>query len=648
MSPEQMMASGDVDARTDLWSLGVLLYELLTGRLPFVGKNIAAQAALVLEGKPVPPSACSRMPLPAGLDEVILRFMRRNLEERYADAAEAAAALAPFGTAESSRRVDRIARSLRRRAPASSGPDISLDKTTPMAADASAARAAIAAAEKMAAEKTFDTAPTVVRASSPGLPGAPILNETARSPGMGGSTRATWQTSASPLGSSSKKKLLAALALLVGGSVAVALIVFAAGEDPPPAPASDRAEAPGPTATSPAEPPPRGHRRRGSGHRRRVHGSAGRTGRSHRHGGRRAAGAAAAGAAEARSAPEEGSAARGRRPVRQGPTLSTSMRVARTIPTIAALIAAALCTDARAQDESSEAAQRLFEEGMKLMEEGNYDEACPRLEESQRIDAGMATQFRLAQCYEKAGRVASAWRNYQAVAVSARAEGQKDREAYAQERADALIKQVARLTVQVPPDVASLPGLTVSVDGTAIGAADWGGVPVDRGRHDVVASALGKRAWKTTVEVAENGARLTTRVPALQDAVNETLDVAPAPPPKEDGDGGLGPVSIAGIVLTAVGAAGIGAGIGLGVAAKGKHGDADAYCQEQFCTPEGIAIRDDARALGNIATGVFVAGAAVGVAGVLMWILGPPADDGDAASIRVAPTVGGVVVSSRW
>src|SRR5689334_22228130 len=59
--------------------------------------------------------------------------------------------------------------------------------------------------------------------------------------------------------------------------------------------------------------------------------------------------------------------------------------------------------------DKAAAAQVLFDEGMRLMSRGDAREACPKLAEAQRLDPGMATQFRLAECYEKTGRRASAW-----------------------------------------------------------------------------------------------------------------------------------------------------------------------------------------------------------------------------------------------
>src|SRR4051794_25809493 len=71
----------------------------------------------------------------------------------------------------------------------------------------------------------------------------------------------------------------------------------------------------------------------------------------------------------------------------------------------------ALClvgTTASAQSESA-AARALFAEARKLMAAERYDEACPKFEESLRLDQGIGTQFNLAHCWEKQGRTASAW-----------------------------------------------------------------------------------------------------------------------------------------------------------------------------------------------------------------------------------------------
>ena len=99
MSPEQMRSAAEVDARADIWSLGVTLYELLVGKTPFYADGVGQVAAAVLMKEPTPPRK-RRADIPAGLEAVILRCLDKNPARRFAGAAELSAALAPFsGTA---------------------------------------------------------------------------------------------------------------------------------------------------------------------------------------------------------------------------------------------------------------------------------------------------------------------------------------------------------------------------------------------------------------------------------------------------------------------------------------------------------------------------------------------------------------------
>ena len=95
MSPEQMRSAGDVDGRTDIWSLGATLYELTTGRTPFHAEGVGSVCAAVMTREPVPPRQL-RPELSAGLEAVILRCLEKDPARRFASAADLAAALAPF------------------------------------------------------------------------------------------------------------------------------------------------------------------------------------------------------------------------------------------------------------------------------------------------------------------------------------------------------------------------------------------------------------------------------------------------------------------------------------------------------------------------------------------------------------------------
>jgi len=109
MSPEQMNGSRDVDARADIWALGVTLYELLAQTTPFHADTVMALMTHVLL-EPPRPLEQFRPDAPPGLAAVIVQALEKDRQRRFPSVAQFAAALAPYAGASSAQHVERAAK----------------------------------------------------------------------------------------------------------------------------------------------------------------------------------------------------------------------------------------------------------------------------------------------------------------------------------------------------------------------------------------------------------------------------------------------------------------------------------------------------------------------------------------------------------
>ena len=107
MAPEQLRSSKSVDARADIWSFGVIAYQLATGCLPYDAEDVGGLFAAILEQEPRSPRA-HRPDLPEPFEQIVLRCLAKKPELRFQTVAELATLLAPMGTKTAERALERI------------------------------------------------------------------------------------------------------------------------------------------------------------------------------------------------------------------------------------------------------------------------------------------------------------------------------------------------------------------------------------------------------------------------------------------------------------------------------------------------------------------------------------------------------------
>jgi hypothetical protein len=291
------------------------------------------------------------------------------------------------------------------------------------------------------------------------------------------------------------------------------------------------------------------------------------------------------------------------------------------------MVGVSLVSQARAAETGDpRAAEALFAEAQALIDGGDYASACPKLEESYRLDRATGALFVLALCHEGQGRFASAWVEFMEVASRANAERYFEREQEARQRVASLYPKLSFLTVRVDPVTAALRGLVVSRNGVQLGRAAWGtALPVDPGRHVVEARAPGHRTFQGAIEVGSEPRKEVLVVPRL---TRNARPPAPGQAARARGPAGpkeqVTPLRVAGIGLGGAALATFGVAAYAAIRAVDKYEDSQNDCTDNVCGVAGDRDRTRAQEAAQLATISAIAGGAFLASGAVLFVLGRP------------------------
>ncbi len=317
----------------------------------------------------------------------------------------------------------------------------------------------------------------------------------------------------------------------------------------------------------------------------------------------------------------------------------------------AALLCVASPVSAQPSASDKAAAEALFDQAQELMQAGKVAAACSKFEQSQRIDPAIGTLLYLGDCYEKSGRLASAWATFREGASMARTAGQTERAEAGEKRAALLGPQLGKLVIVVDENTRNVPGLVVERGGTGVNSAVYGSsVPVDAGIHQIRVTAPGYRAWDGSVDV-KDGAEARLQIPALAKlpeapteapvpaspaAPEPVVSPPPSAPPDSDSGSGDGQRT-AGIVLGGVGVAGVIVGSIFGITAINKNSDAEELCPKgDVCDdPEGVTLTDDAKSAALVSNIAFGVGGAALIGGAVLYLTAPT----ETTALRAVPAI---------
>jgi len=285
--------------------------------------------------------------------------------------------------------------------------------------------------------------------------------------------------------------------------------------------------------------------------------------------------------------------------------------------------------------------EALFREGKTLLQEGKFDQACPKLAESQRLDPAGGTLVTLGLCYEAAGKTARAWVVFGEALAAAERDKRTDRIKLTKEHIGTIEKRLSYLTIELAPEGIGTSEFTITRDGANVARAALGTAsPVDPGKHIINVVATGVTPYTVEVEIGPEGDRKKVVIPTLVRILEKPMESLPVektpekrieppryvvpPPVKDKPTRAMHPGRIGALMFGGISVIALGSGAYSGLYAKSLHDEALALCPASPCPNEkGIQQNKEAQKNADLSTG-FIAGGLVGLAGsIVLWVAFP-------------------------
>ncbi len=312
--------------------------------------------------------------------------------------------------------------------------------------------------------------------------------------------------------------------------------------------------------------------------------------------------------------------------------------VLRRVTSLVSLLAlVALASTARADGAGD--AERLFREGVRLRDGGDFASACPKFADSFALDPAPGTLVNLGDCEVRIGKLIAAIEHYK-LAIAGFPKGDKRRDLLSQKLVSVEPK-LAHLTIRVAPTVPETARIT---RGAAPFDRHESGVSVttDPGKLVVVVAADGRTDSTYDVELGEGQSK------ELQVDVGAPVPEKPVAAPRPVIAEKLAtteprPLRTAGFIVGGVGVAGLGVGVVTGLMAMGKASTVRSHCDTTTyaCDSEGVDAAKSGNVLAPVSTVSFIAGGVLLAGGVTMVFLGSKKKESTVSLVPTAGPLGG-------